>query len=68
MRNPDRIPQVLEEIEKLWRLHPDWRLGQLICNVASWSDPNTSPWDLEEDELLIAIRQHLSKVEAVTSH
>ena len=33
-RDPDRIPEVLEAIKQLWEQHPDWRLGQLIRNVA----------------------------------
>lgn len=34
MRNPDRIDGVIETIRKVWKLEPDWRLGQLICNLA----------------------------------
>ena len=63
MRNPDRIPQVLEEIEQLWRQHPDWRLGQLICNLAAWADPDAaSPYDLEDDELVAEIERHMSQL------
>jgi hypothetical protein len=32
MRDPKRIPKVLKEIEKIWKKHPDLRLGQLIGN------------------------------------
>lgn len=30
MRNPERIPVVLEEIKRIWEKHPDMRLGQLL--------------------------------------
>jgi hypothetical protein len=59
MRDPERIPRVLEDIERIWRLHPDWRLGQLLSNLAAWADE--SVWDLEEDVLLEEIRRHLEQ-------
>jgi hypothetical protein len=60
MRDPDRIPAVLKEVEKLWHLHPDWRLGQLICNVAAWADPTQNViWDMEDDVLVAEVQQHL---------
>ncbi len=32
MRNPARIPEILELLQKLWTKHPDQRLGQLLAN------------------------------------
>ena len=32
MRNEDRIPEVLKELEEFWKQVPDWRLGQVISN------------------------------------
>lgn len=34
MRDPDRIPEILELLGEIWRLEPDLRLGQLIFNAA----------------------------------
>ena len=34
MRDPNRIPKVLDLLEKAWQEVPDWRLGQLISNIA----------------------------------
>jgi len=34
MRDPNRIPEVLELIRQLWEKYPDWRLGQLLVNVS----------------------------------
>jgi uncharacterized protein YihD (DUF1040 family) len=33
MRNPKRIPNILERLRKVWEAQPDLRLGQLIENV-----------------------------------
>ena len=33
MRNPARIDIVLKTLGELWKKVPDWRLGQLICNL-----------------------------------
>ena len=33
MRNPERIPYVLEEIKKLWEQRPDMRLGQMLYAI-----------------------------------
>ena len=33
MRDPQRIPDVLHRLLKVWAEHPDYRLGQLIQNV-----------------------------------
>ena len=30
MRDPNRIPEILKELEKIWSKYPDLRLGQLI--------------------------------------
>lgn len=62
MRDPERIPLVLQEIEKVWRLHPDWRLGQLVCNLAAWIDASQNiVWDVEDDALIAEAQQHVAK-------
>ena len=38
MRDPDRIPEMLELLRKVWQRHPDLRLGQLVFNAARMSD------------------------------
>jgi hypothetical protein len=48
MRDPGRIPEVLAEIERVWKDYPDMRLGQLIVNVTGISDP----YFVENDKLL----------------
>lgn len=66
MRSPDRISDVLATVEALWRIFSDWRLGQLICNVASWTDERPEKvWDIEDDELAAAIQSRLEQFAAV---
>jgi hypothetical protein len=33
MRNPLRIRFVLQALRELWEVVPDWRFGQLMCNL-----------------------------------
>jgi uncharacterized protein YihD (DUF1040 family) len=33
MRDPERIPEVLEVLRVAWESHPDLRLGQLLWNL-----------------------------------
>lgn len=50
MRKPERIDKFCSKLAEYWKLVPDWRFGQLICNVFG-----TCKWDpffYEEDEML----------------
>lgn len=49
--------ELLEAIVALRRLHPHWRLGQLVANLADWADTNI--WDIEDDRILEAAQSHL---------
>ena len=63
MRDPNRIPLVLQEIERIWQAHPDWRLGQLICNLAAWADPERNiVWDVEDEVLVAEAQRHLAQI------
>jgi hypothetical protein len=50
---------LLTEIAKLCQRYPDWRLGQLVANVAGWTDQEI--WDVEDEQLLQAARIHLEQ-------
>ena len=52
MRDPNRINGVIETVRRVWHLVPDWRLGQLICNLSR----ECGSWDsfYTEDDLLDA--------------
>ena len=56
MRYPQRIPRVLDLLEKAWKEVPDWRLGQLIENIArdmGWNDA----YYMEDDDLEKELRK-----------
>lgn len=52
MRNPDRIPQVLHALQKVWEKSPDLRLGQLLVNTTQSFNKNLDVFYLEDDVLL----------------
>ncbi len=62
MRDAQRIPSILKHVEGLWRLHPDWRLGQLVCNLAAGVDPSRNAvWDIEDEQLVAEIERFVSQ-------
>ncbi len=61
MINPVR-QEILSQLECLSELAPEMRFGQLIANLAflaagPWDQ---TLWDLEDEQLLSAIRQHVA--------
>jgi hypothetical protein len=52
--------ELLAGIGQLCHWYPHWRLGQLIANVAGWADQEI--WDIEDEQLLEATRQHLQEL------
>jgi hypothetical protein len=55
----DELTDVLRELS---RRVPDWRMGQLVANVAGWADRDV--WDVEDAELLVAARAYLESAAA----
>ena len=51
---------LLAVIAQLCQRYPDWRLGQLVANVAGWADQEI--WDVEDEQLLEAARLHLAQL------
>jgi hypothetical protein len=60
MTNQCRV-ELLQAVAELGRRYPDWRLGQLLANIAGWADVDV--WDVEDEPLLQAIRLHLEQVD-----
>jgi len=52
MRDPKRISDIGISISRLWRLYPDWRLGQLLSNVARQFGWNNNDIFYLEDDIL----------------
>ena len=50
MRDENRIDEMCEELKQLWHRLPDWRLGQLIENLARAINPYCKDAFYVEDE------------------
>ena len=61
MRDPKRIPKILNQLKSLWSSYPDLRLGQLILNVVK--DPVL--YYLEDEELIKILRDGYSEVKHI---
>ena len=57
MRNPDRIPEILKELEEFWKQNPNWRLGQVISNLNYGIMGGNDPFYLEDTDLLELLKQ-----------
>ena len=44
--NSQERAELLATIAELSQRYPDWRLGQLVANVAGWADQEI--WDIED--------------------
>jgi len=49
-RDIKRIKPFLGRLEKVWLNVPDWRFGQLMCNVLN--SMTTDPFFPEDDEMI----------------
>ncbi len=63
--NPVRH-QVLRVLSQMSERYPEWRLGQLVANIALWARQPTEPhdtaiWDLEDEKMLAAMERHLQQ-------
>ena len=58
--NSQQCADLLAAIAELRQRYPDWRLGQLVANVAGWADQEI--WDVEDEQLLEAARLHLEQL------
>lgn len=59
MRDPERIPKILNEIEKIWQQYPDLRLGQLVLNL----EYRLPLYQIEDEELVAALKSLYGGVE-----
>ncbi len=55
--------QVLAALDDLSEAYPDWRFGQMLANLVTIArgPENESIWDMEDEELLAAIRWQLEQ-------
>lgn len=60
-RDPQRIDEVLAELDRIWKAHPDTRLGQLILSCLDGKDELL--FNLEDEELLQRLRDRYPAAE-----
>jgi hypothetical protein len=55
--------ELIEAISELRLLFPDWRLGQLVANLAmaSGCTDDGAIWEVEDEKLLAAARRLIDK-------
>lgn len=60
MRDPKRIPEILNTIQEIWEQVPDWRFFQLISNIP-WKDMQKDSFYYEDDKTLESLKLYLEK-------
>lgn len=59
MRNPERIKEFCNELAEIWETNvPQWRFGQLICNV--FGTLNEDPFFPEEDRMIKIFKDYFN--------
>jgi len=58
MRDKNRIPAFLSELQKCWEKVPDWRFGQFISNVLGTCKKD--PFFYEEEEMIKLIKDYFN--------
>ena len=58
MRDPKRIEPTLALVERYWKSHPDWRLSQLVVNVAQMGN---DPFYCEDDQFRVNLELRLAE-------
>lgn len=69
MSNNQTRLELLEALAELGQIHPNWRLGQMLANVAMAAGRMDAGavWDLEDDEALRAAQKMLEHQELPVS-
>ena len=56
VRDPNRIDIILKQLGDVWKQVPDWRLGQLFCNLQRYEDSDL--FFYEDQELIDAFKSY----------
>ena len=54
--------ELIEVLSAMRKRYPEWRIGQLVANVALWARGAAveSIWDMTDDEFIEAAKHHLN--------
>lgn len=61
MRDPQRIPELCELLQRAWTLEPDMRLGQLVVNAVRPSSPCPGVFYAEDGHTRRGLRQLIAR-------
>lgn len=56
MRNPQRIKEILKELEIFWYNNSNLRLGQIISNLSYELSEDNDPFFIEDDNILTLLK------------
>ena len=56
MRDPKRIPELLEELRKIWMEVPDERFWQFLMNLSQRVGVDRDPWFIQDEEALMQLQ------------
>lgn len=59
MRDPNRIDKFLKQLSRYWKQVPDWRFGQLLCNIQRYDGSDL--FFKEDEDLLKLFREYFSE-------
>ena len=61
--NTTATDDLIEALAELRELFPDWRMGQLVLNVATAAGASNADaiWDIEDQQLLDAARRLIER-------
>ncbi len=67
---PSERHELLRLIEEMSEGYPEFRLGQLIANLAFWArgDQEGAVWNVEDEELIAASREHIRNAKQRAHH
>lgn len=51
MRDPERIERMSALLKDIWVTVPNWRLGQLVCNLCREAGRFGDPFFVEDEEI-----------------
>lgn len=61
--NTQAAQQVSAVIQELAAVYPQWRIGQIVANVATWArgPQESATWEVTDEEFVRAAREHLQQ-------
>lgn len=60
MRDPKRISEIMNTLQEIWEMVPDWRFFQLLSNI-QWKDMQKDSFYYEDDKTLDSLQETLKK-------